>query len=193
MSTLGSLSGGYKGGSHQSEPKVEPKPFVVDYVKNVTTSIRNHYIENRISPDDLEFLREYIKCLNKGTKYQGAYELSTLVSRILESIKTLFANQKIDNSNLRTIMGNITSISQNETQFVPEPKNDETPSTLNISSTKYKGGSPRVQTDKFVPKPSPNNKSIDSQNLSNNIKKWLDEGKLTNEDIQILLNNLTKL
>ena len=193
MSTLGSLSKGYKGGSHQTEPKVEPKPFVVDYVKNITTSIRNHYIENRISPDDLEFLREYTKCLNKGTKYQDSYELSTLVSKILESIKTLFANQKLDNAGLRAIISNITNISQTESQTPIEEIIKDSPSTLNVASTKYKGGSPRVQTDKFVPKPSPTNKSIDPEDLSKNIKRWIDEGKLTDNDLQIILNNLTKL
>jgi hypothetical protein len=58
----------------------------------------------------------------------------------------------------------------------------------------YKENSPRVRSENSKKTFVDNRpKTIDAQKLSNDIKQWASEGKLTPEDIQLIISELQKL
>lgn len=67
-------------------------------------------------------------------------------------------------------------------------------SKLNTLSGGYKGGSPRVRSENSKANFVDNRiKTINAQELANNIKGWYSEGRLTLEDIQVIITELQKL
>jgi hypothetical protein len=66
-------------------------------------------------------------------------------------------------------------------------------SSLNTLAGGYKGGSPRVRSENSkkvtISPPTP----IDVNQFVNQIKMWVDSGKLSKEDIQILITELNKI
>ena len=58
----------------------------------------------------------------------------------------------------------------------------------------YKENSPRVRSENSKKTFVDNRpKIIDAQKLSNDIKQWASEGKLTQDDIQLIISELQKL
>jgi|TARA_R110000803_G_scaffold209641_1_gene279694 hypothetical protein len=67
-------------------------------------------------------------------------------------------------------------------------------SKLNTINGGYKGGSPRVRSENSKkPFADKTIKIINAQELSNNIIKWYDEGRITLEGIQTIIIQLQKV
>ena len=66
-------------------------------------------------------------------------------------------------------------------------------SSLNTLAGGYKGGSPRVRSENSRKITSSPPTPIDVNQFVNQIKMWVDSGKLSKEDIQTLITELNKI
>ena len=65
--------------------------------------------------------------------------------------------------------------------------------SLNTLAGGYKGGSPRVRSENSKKITASPPTPIDVNQFVNQIKMWVDSGKLSKEDIQILITELNKI
>ena len=67
-------------------------------------------------------------------------------------------------------------------------------STIKTLAGGYKENSPRVRSENTKKTFVDNRpKTIDAQKLANDIKQWASEGRLSSEDIQLIITELKKL
>ena len=197
MSSINSLSVGYKGGSKGS-PAPQSPPQTRDKVLELLTPIKNYYIENDLMDSDILFIIDNIKCLKDNTIYGGGLKPSILTERICTFTKANYGDEKLTLNNLDQLIAGLDEILLNTTQNekvvevkkVVEFKNTSNPQTL---SNGYKGGSPRIKSEGNLPKVEIKPIKIPTEDIVSKIRMWHADRNLSDEDINIIMEELIKI
>ena len=188
MSLVNSLSSGYKGKS-KSIPPPQLTPYPKDYVLEILTPIKNRYIENYVTSNDILFIIENIKCLKNNTNYNGNITLSALSERIFSLIKVNFELKKLSIEDLTKITEGLTDINLNVTQSEKITKNVKIENIKGFPNPKilseYIGGSLRIKS-KDTP-PLVKNLVLE---ISSSIKKHYIENHLSDNDLISIIKNI---
>ena len=197
MSSINSLSGGYKGGSKGS-PAPQFSPQTKDKVLELLTPIKNHYIKNDLMSSDILFIIDSIKCLKCNTLYGGDLKSSVLTERICSFTKANYGDEKLTLNNLDQLIDGLDEILLNTTQNkkvvevkkVVEFKNTSNPQTLNNG---YKGGSPRIKSEGNLPKAEIKPIKIPIEDIVSKIRMWHADKNKSDEDINVIMEELIKI
>tara|TARA_R110000787_G_scaffold281824_1_gene393341 strand:- start:7 stop:603 length:597 start_codon:yes stop_codon:yes gene_type:complete len=197
MSSINSLSVGYKGGSKGS-PAPQSIPQTRDKVLELLSPIKNYYIENNLMDSDILFIIDSIKCLKDNTTYGGDLKPSILTERICTFTKANYGDEKLTLNNLDQLIEGLDKILLNTTQNekvvevkkVVEFKNTLNPQTL---SNGYKGGSPRIKSEGNLPKAEIEPIKIPIEDIVSKIRMWHADRNLSDEDINVIMEELIKI
>ena len=197
MSSINSLSGGYKGGSKGS-PAPQSIPQTRDKVLELLTPIKNYYIENDLMDSDILFIIDNIKCLKDNTTYGGGLKPSILTERICTFTKANYGDKNLTLNNLDQIIKGLNEILLNtpqnekivEVKKIIEVKNTLNPQTL---SNGYKGGSPRIKSEGNLPKVEIKPIKIPTEDIVSKIRMWHADRNLSDEDINVIMKELIKI
>ena len=197
MSSINSLSVGYKGGSKGS-PAPQSIPQTRNKVLELLSPIKNYYIENNLMDSDILFIIDSIKCLKDNTTYGGDLKPSILTERICTFTKANYGDEKLTLNNLDQLIEGLDKILLNTTQNekvvevkkVVEFKNTLNPQTL---SNGYKGGSPRIKSEGNLPKAEIEPIKIPIEDIVSKIRMWHADRNLSDEDINVIMEELIKI
>ena len=156
MSSINSLSGGYKGGS-KGLPAPQSTPQKINPISEMLKSVKTYYIENTLADNDIIFIIDNIKSLINNIKYNGGITPSPTSTRIFTFIKSYYKDERLTLDGLNKLIKEFNEIVLNVTQNkkvvevkkVVKVKNTLDPQTL---SNGYKGGSPRIKSEGNLPK-----------------------------------------
>tara|TARA_R110001606_G_scaffold178754_1_gene325452 strand:+ start:302 stop:895 length:594 start_codon:yes stop_codon:yes gene_type:complete len=196
MSNINSLSGGYKGGSKGS-PTPQSTPQTRDKVLELLTPIKNHYIKNDLMSGDILFIIDNIKCLKDNTTYEGGLKSSILTERICTFTKANYGDEKLTLNNLDQLIVGLDEILLNTTQnkkVVEVKKVVEFKNTLNLqTSSGYKGDSLKIENKGSSPKPEIKPIKIQTEGIIAKIKMWHADKNISDEDINVIMEELIKI
>ena len=128
MRTLSKKSNGYTGGSlrDRSTPQITFTPKIYDQqnIDTLLTSLKTLYIENKLQPHDLEFIVEYLEEFKTTQNYTGSLEGNIIAGRLILTLEGMWADGKIDNNYLDSIIEGIKNIKLKST---PKPTKVKVP------------------------------------------------------------------
>tara|TARA_R110000796_G_scaffold84972_8_gene184795 strand:+ start:3236 stop:3829 length:594 start_codon:yes stop_codon:yes gene_type:complete len=196
MSSLNSLSNGYKGGS-KSSPAPKLTPPLRDHIQDILIPVETHYRENSLTGNDMMFLKENIQCLKNGITFQnsGTFNPSVIAKRIAILLMSNYESKRLSPSDLNLLINGFVKINlnveQNEKKITKETKPNTKTKITTISN--YGGGSSEIRSEnprQQIPK---NPQKIQIDDLISKIRMWYADKNLSEDDINVIMKELIKI
>tara|TARA_R110000822_G_scaffold75715_2_gene182143 strand:+ start:437 stop:1036 length:600 start_codon:yes stop_codon:yes gene_type:complete len=197
MSKLNSLTGGYKGGSERNtSPESTPPPR--NPVSEMISEVKEYYVDNNVTYNDLSFLMEGIRCLEDNIIFTHTHTPTTSGQRFMDFIEYKYEVKTFKLDDLGELIISLENIQTNITPKDKIPKNlpkDKPKSDFNLKTlSSYREGSPRIKSDnQYKPTKGAPPKQIDPTYIVDSLKTFKSGGNLTEDSIKKIISELNKL
>jgi hypothetical protein len=199
MSKLGSINGGYKGGSERtSTPKItSPKH---NPISEILPQIKGYYIDNIIGDDDMLFLINCVRCLgdNVHKPQTKSYNISPHhTERLSNFIENNYKTKRLNLNDLGELINELQNILVNTSQIKKTkstPLKEESKNDFTSINGGYGGGSPRIKSNNpLVPYSGAIPKQVAPSSIIDRLTTLHSGGNLSDEAIRIIIDNLKQI